>query len=273
MHAQPPADPFIGTRLPSGYRLIRKLRSGGTARIYAATREGAQGPERVAVKILRPDFVAHLELRTLFQREAEIFERIRHPHVMRVLEHGVFGSDIPHPYLVAELLLGLDLADTLSRSKTLQFSRALNIALQSAQALEHAHNASVIHGDIKPENIFLVHAPDGSEVVKLLDFSAASRRGTPGYQAPEIVRGCPLSEASDIFALGVVLYEMLLGRLPPVALGQDAPLGPPGELPRRLGHAGVAELLGHLLAMDPMARPPSMQKVCGALAKLRETTG
>lgn len=131
----------------------------------------------------------------------------------------------------------------------------------------------MIHGDLKPENIFLVHAPDGSEALKLLDFSAAQRRGTPGYQAPEIVRGAPPSRAGDLFAFGVVLYEMLLGCLPPVSEGEDPPLGTVSDLPERIAHKGIAELLMCLLAAHPAARPASAHSVANTLAALAETTG
>jgi serine/threonine protein kinase len=225
----PGAPPLVGAIVGGRYRLIQLIGSGGTGDVYLAER--LRGRERVAIKVLRAEHGATPELGRRFRREAEAAARVRHDNVLAVLE-APFERDGVLCF-VMELLVGLDLADTLAYAHTLGSARAVGIAAAAADGLAAAHAAGVIHRDVKPENIFLVHAADGREAVKLLDFgfafvpgdeaspsrhgpgrSARSALGTPEYMAPEQAQGAPAASEADVYALGVVLYEMLAGRPP-----------------------------------------------------------
>ncbi len=225
------ADALIGAVIDKRFRIIQYLGSGGVGFVYVAEglRGGLRGP-RVMVKVLRPEHQANDTLRARFHREVSATSRISDPRVLQIHDFGALPTGLP--YFVAELLVGLDLADTLSYARTLAPVRATRIALDTALALSAAHASGVVHRDVKPENIFLVHAPDGRELVKLLDFGFAwidgdpggkgsfrltTRRsavGTPEYMPAEQAAGDVAQPATDIYALGVVLFEMLAGRVP-----------------------------------------------------------
>jgi serine/threonine protein kinase len=226
------ASSLVGTVVGGRYRIIQLLGSGGTGHVYLAEsthslpplRSGVSRP-RIALKVLRPEHASRPDLVARFEREAVAAARIHHPNVLRVLETCVHAEG--ERYFAMELLVGLDLADTLARCRSLLPARATRIAAAAAAGLEAAHQAGVIHRDIKPENIFLVHEKDGREQVKLLDFGfsrlhddpAARGRptmavGTPEYMAPEQAQGADGHPSADIYSLGIVLYEMLAGRVP-----------------------------------------------------------
>jgi serine/threonine-protein kinase len=275
----PSTDPLLGALLPDGYRIFQLLGGGGTSRVYVGVAHppslaDSPAPSHVAVKVLRPELARSPELLAAFEREAETAARIRHPNVVRVLTRGALPGG--PPYLVAELLRGLDLAGTLARARPLAPRRAVHIARGVASGLEAAHREGIVHGDLKPENIFLVHAKDGSEIVKLLDFGAScsSGRGTPGYAAPELAREGNGSVASDIYSLGVVLFEMLTGRPPGSFEGkrEAAPSGSTRSLPPLASEASGLALPASLdaavaraLAVDPRDRFASMTDFRGAL--------
>jgi eukaryotic-like serine/threonine-protein kinase len=220
------ASSLVGATLGGRYRLVQLLRSGGTGDVYLGQRTTLRGeiPWRLAVKVLRAEHRGDGELVRRFRREAEAAGRVSHPNVLGVVEPP-FESDGVLCFGM-ELLVGLDLADTLAYSRTLGPARAVGIACGAAEGLAAAHAAGVVHRDVKPENIFLVHAADGREAVKLLDFGFASipgddvpsagltAVGTPEYMAPEQARGAPALPAVDVYSLGIVLYEMLAGRVP-----------------------------------------------------------
>jgi serine/threonine-protein kinase len=255
---QPATDPLLGALLPEGYRISQLLRSGGTSRVYlgVGVARAPESPEPhdegpiapVAVKILRPELARSPENLAAFEHQASVALRVSHPNVLRVLARGALPSGIP--YLVSELLRGLDLADTLARARRLAPRRAVPIARSLASGLGAAHQQGILHLDLKPENIFLVHAPDGRETPKLLDFGPPFGRGTPGYRAPEIERGAEGSVASDIYSLGVVLYEMLTGALPDSA----PPAGEPSSSVSASIPAPLRATLARALAADPLDR-------------------
>ncbi|MDI1447972.1 serine/threonine-protein kinase [Polyangium sp. 6x1] len=233
MHRESSAtsDALLGAVIDKRFRVIQYLGSGGVGHVYVAEalRGGRNGP-RVTVKVLRPEHQSNDMLRARFHREVAAATRIVDPRVLQIHDCGTLPNDLP--YFVAELLVGLDLADTLSYARTLTPARATRIAVDTAFALAAAHTSGVVHRDVKPENIFLVHAPDGRELVKLLDFGFAwidgdpggvgsfrltTRRsavGTPEYMPAEQAAGDVAQPTADIYALGVVLFEMLAGRPP-----------------------------------------------------------
>lgn len=225
-------DALVGTLLDARYRIVQHIATGGVGHLYVVEDEQARGRVKpcFAAKVLRFEHVENDVLQERFAREIAATSKVRDPHVLALLHHGRLSNGIP--YFVAELLEGMDLADTLKLRKWLAPSRAVNIAMQIAQGLATAHSVGVVHRDLKPENVFLAHHADGHENVKLLDFGLAwidgdpgevfSGRlslartgvGTPEYMSPEQAFGDVGRPSADIYALGIVLYEMLSGAVP-----------------------------------------------------------
>jgi serine/threonine-protein kinase len=235
----------------------------------------------VAVKVLRAEHRGRPDLVRRFEREAMAAARVRHPNVLEVLDTPVDRDGILS--FAMELLVGLDVADTLAYSRSLDSLRAVKIACGAAEGLGAAHAAGIIHRDVKPENIFLVHAADGREAVKLLDFGfawmpgdearagepAPAVVGTPEFMAPEQAQGAPAHPTADVYALGIVLYEMLAGRVPfsgpyPDIAHLHAERAPPPIRRAPLSPALLA-VVDRALAKDPGARFPSMAELRAAL--------
>ncbi len=217
--------PAVGTVLNGRYTLTGQLGQGGMATVFSArTPEGAT----VAVKILSEDLVSDSDQRERFQREARALFGLAHPNLLRVHDFGVVGGQLP--YLVMERLEGQPLDEVLEGG-ALEPSLALHFAAQVLSGLAHAHAHGVLHRDIKTENIFLHRTPNGP-VAKLLDFGlvkfvdgerwGAGKQittygevfGTPAYMSPEQCTGAPVDARTDVYSMGVVLYEMLTGVWP-----------------------------------------------------------
>jgi serine/threonine protein kinase len=215
------ADPLHGAVLAGRYRITSRLGRGGMSAVYLARHVVID--RLVAVKVLRRDLAADPAQRTRFLREAQAANRIQHENIVDVTDYGETSDGVL--YLVMEYLPGESLLGAVC-SGTLPVLRALDIARQIAAGIGHAHEMRVVHRDLKPDNVILVPRPRGRELVKLLDFGVAkvldepsltlNRRvfGTPGYIAPEYAAGLELSTRSDLYALGVLLYEMVTGALP-----------------------------------------------------------
>ncbi|HLV21688.1 MAG TPA: serine/threonine-protein kinase [Polyangiaceae bacterium] len=223
-------DPLLGSLAAGRYRLVRLLGEGGMGRVYLAEHEAIQ--KKVALKVLRNEFSARTEIVTRFQQEAISASRIKHPNVLDVFDFGQLedGSF----FLAMEFLEGNDLADELSRVHQVHPRRAVRVAVQVCRALGAAHSRGVIHRDMKPENVFLHRTDDGDEIVKILDFGIALLRrpeegggdakrrltragmifGTPEYMAPEQAAGRSIDQRVDTYAVGVILFEMLVGTVP-----------------------------------------------------------
>ena len=218
---------LIGTEI-EGYRLISLLGQGGMASVFAATRLGADFEQQVAVKLLRRNLHSELEQR-LFQRERQALASLEHPNIARLLDGGVTDAGVP--YLVMELVQGVDLL-TFARQRNLSLRARLALFAQVCDAVNAAHRALFVHRDIKPGNIMV----NKSGQAKLLDFGIAkilNEQGeqtstqtatfaplTPEYAAPEQFDGSPITTATDVFGLGIVLHELLIGVRPERALGQ-----------------------------------------------------
>jgi eukaryotic-like serine/threonine-protein kinase len=281
----------VGTILAGRYRIIQVLGSGGMGHVYLAERRPPG--DRVAVKVMRAERRRNASLVARFEREASAASRIHHPNVLEA--HEVERLPDGSLCFAMELLVGLDLADTLAYQRVLGAARAVGVASGIAEGLAAAHAAGVIHRDVKPENVFLVHAPDGREVVKLLDFGfawmpgdetrdpapASGDRavvGTPEYIAPEQARGAPAAPGADIYSLGIVLYEMLAGRVPfagtyPAIAELHASRPPPPLGQRRPGvvvSRALEAVVERGLAKDPADRFPTATAFRDALRAVPE---
>jgi serine/threonine protein kinase len=217
-----------------------------------------------------------------FEREAVAAARIHHPNVLAIegVEAHEEGDGERPRFFVMELLVGLDLADTLAFTGALGPARSVRVAVGAALGLGAAHAAGVVHRDVKPENLFLVHAPDGREQVKVLDFGFSHLPGdggeargrvvgTPEYMAPEQSRGAPADPRADVYSLGVVLYEMLAGRVPFVGEYPEVAQRHARERPPPLLRSSVPVELDAVvrkaLEKAPEARFPSMEAFRAAL--------
>jgi serine/threonine-protein kinase len=211
----------LGTTMAGKYRLDALLGSGGMGFVYRAFHVLLE--RDVALKVLRPEFAVNEESTARFLAEARAANTVRHPHVVDVLDVDVDASGVP--FIVQEFLQGETLASRLEAQGRLSIVDTLDLLTPIAAALAHAHARSIVHRDIKPENIFLSEV-QGGLVPKLLDFGIAQSlreefqsddviAGTPAYMAPELVIDPEERDLrSDLWSLGVVLFECLTGRLP-----------------------------------------------------------
>ncbi len=207
----------IGTVIADRYEVLDRIADGGMSTVYRARRR-ADGLI-VALKILRPQYAADREFIERFAREARAAETLAHPNIVQVLESGRDGETY---FIAMEYVNGLDLKGHLRRVGRLEPADAERIARSVCEALDYAHRQGIIHRDVKPQNILI--APDGT--VKVADFGIARALaavtitqpgevlGTVQYLSPEQTRGAAVGRTSDLYSLGIVLYEMLTGRLP-----------------------------------------------------------
>ncbi len=205
--------------------LEKKLAEGGMGSVWVADHLTLK--TRVAVKFVRSEFGKDKDAMARFEREATAVARIKSPHIVQVLDYGR-SEAAGQPFIVMELLDGEDLATRIDRDGPLPLAYVANVLTQAAKAIGKAHQAGIVHRDIKPDNVFLVD-PEGDVFVKLLDFgiakwteptlssmtSTGSMMGTPHYMAPEQMTSAKdVAPASDIWALGVVAYNALTAQVP-----------------------------------------------------------
>jgi serine/threonine-protein kinase len=209
-------DTSDGALFDGRYRIIRRLGQGGMARVFLAQDESLH--RQVAIKVLADRHSDDPHFIERFQREARAAARLNHPNIVQVYDQSQGGMS----YIVQEYVEGETLKDLIRRESPLDPRRAITIALQILAALRIAHQQGVVHRDVKPQNILM--QPDGK--VKVADFGIASAGGdtemteagsivgTAQYLAPEQARGLTVGPPADLYALGIVLYEMLSGRVP-----------------------------------------------------------
>ena len=277
----PTIDDLDGQPFAGRYQLGRTLGEGGFGVVYSA--QDRHQEQNVVIKLLRPKFFEGSDQLALFLREARALSMIDDPAVVRFSD---FGHDEAGRIFVAmERLSGQDLAQLLIAEKRLSPSRAVSIADGMLRGLTATHNSGLLHRDIKPSNIFLAQTPDGSEVVKLIDFGIAVDRseaidftgegkviGTLPYMAKEQIRALPMGPPADLFAVGVVLWKMLTGVLPMPELPAIAAVGRrlhSGTPPIRECHDDVpvklAQVIDQALATEADDRFPDAEAMRAAL--------
>ncbi|HYU34019.1 MAG TPA: tetratricopeptide repeat-containing serine/threonine-protein kinase [Thermoanaerobaculia bacterium] len=278
-----------GTLVAERYRIVRFIARGGMGEVYEV--EDLELRERVALKTVRPE-VAHDEMAIeRFKREIQLARRVTHPNVCRIFDvshHRPDGNAAGVIFLTMELLQGETLAERLRRTGPLPPHAALPIVRQVSDALNAAHQVGVVHRDLKPGNVILAEGRGGVRAV-VTDFGLARREkgedaqgltltgaagvvGTPAYLAPEQVEGKPATPAVDIYALGIVLYEMLTGTVPflgdsalstAVKRLQEAPPSPRVHVPGLAANWEAAIL--RCLAREPAARFATAPELVEAL--------
>ena len=271
-------DPLLGTLFAGRFRVAELIGSGGMATVYRAEHDVMH--RQVALKLLHRDLLADLKIMARFQIEARAACRVVHPNVTGVYDFG--HSEEGLPYLVMEYVEGPTLAAVLEREGPLGPARALAVLVQVAEGMAAAHEAAVIHRDLKPNNIVL---QDGDRV-KILDFGLAkiispdappslstvgSTFGTPEYMSPEQISGDRVDHRTDIYSFGVLAYQLLAGRLPfsgalmeVLTAHLDEPPPPlDGSIPPR-----AAELVLDCLRKRAADRPGRAAELAAALRQI-----
>jgi serine/threonine protein kinase len=297
------ASALLGQRI-GNYRIERELGRGGMGVVYLAVH--AQINQQAAIKVLAATLAADPAHRARFLREAQASSRVRHDGLVRVFDYGEIAGG--PPYIMMEYLAGDQLRkQMLPRGRRMQLAEALRIIQQIATALDAAHASGIVHRDLKPENVMLLSelAPQGGMRCKVLDFGIArfveapdlalrataeltdvptvasqllsAGLGTPGYMSPEHFTGqTPIDSRSDVYALGVMLYEMLCGQLPFTSEGERLAMEQVFQIaprPRDLAHGlpgPIDELIGEMLAKAPEMRP-SMAEVAARIDSVLAT--
>lgn len=216
---------LIGAVLDERYQIQSLLGEGGMGAVYRAVQP--EGPP-VAIKVLHEELGGAAELRERFEREARALFGLEHPHILHVIDFGITEG---RPYLVMELLAGKSL-DALIEEESLHPEQAFDLATQVLEGLAFAHQSGVLHRDLKTENVFVTHDANGRPIAKLLDFGLAkftdderwgssakltvqgSIFGTPAYMPPEQCAGAPVDARGDVYAIGVILFELFTGEWP-----------------------------------------------------------
>ncbi|HSN13533.1 MAG TPA: serine/threonine-protein kinase, partial [Anaeromyxobacteraceae bacterium] len=225
--AEAPGD-YIGRVIADRYRLIARIGEGGMGSVYKA--EHTRMGKALALKILHGDFSSDSTAVDRFRAEAQIVSRLSHPHTIGVFDFGEIERSGGF-YLAMEYVPGKDVATVLRESGPIAEARAAEIGQQVLGSLAEAHDAGIVHRDMKPGNVMLMQTRSGEDFVKVLDFGIAKLRdegsstaasttvagaivGTPTYLAPEQARGLPVDARADLYAVGCLLYELVSGGPP-----------------------------------------------------------
>jgi len=273
------------------YRIVREIGRGGAGTVFLARRDDAGVQVPFALKVLRRDFLRGTSNRS-FHRELRVLARLDHPHIARLLDWGTIPGGLF--YLALEYVDGLPITHYCGAMR-IHIKGRIGLLLQVCAAVEHAHRHLIVHRDLKPSNILVTAAADDSPAkVKLLDFGIASELDstqattmlgsalTPAYASPEQIAGRSVTVASDVYSLGLLLYELLAGQLPgsgepdPVHARLEGSLQPPS---RRAGlsEAPAHEIAGDLdsivlktLQAEPERRYPSVEQLAADLRRYLE---
>jgi serine/threonine protein kinase len=278
-------DRYVGRTIKGRYQIIKKLGEGGMGAVYLA--EQISMARRVAIKVLQGNYASDDEFIGRFRREARLAASLNHPYIVTV--HDFDQGEDGLLFIAMEYVDGQPLTNIIRRDGPLDIGRAVRLGVQIAEGLEAAHRTGVIHRDIKPDNIMVVGEED-VEKVKLMDFGIARLRdtgsmsrltragvimGTPAYMAPEQAEGAEVSERTDVYALGIVLYEMLSGSVPFRASTPGAVLvkqirEAPLELRklRREVPSAVERVVMQALEKEPEKRQRDMREIAQGLKKV-----
>ena len=214
-------DPLIGTTIDARYRVKSRLGEGGMGMVYQAW--DPQRREDVAIKVLKADYLRDENIRRRFMHEARIIANLEHPNAVRMHNFGQMPDG--NFYMVMEHLKGESLAERLAY-KFLTYGEIFNLIPPICDVLAEAHEKGVVHRDLKPENIFIVTDEQGREHSKLIDFGVSKNLarqtltqtgtlwGTPAYMSPEQARGDAVGAGADIYAMAIILFELICGHLP-----------------------------------------------------------
>lgn len=252
------------------YQVIEEIGRGGYAIVYKA--HDRETGTVIALKTIRPIAPRPDEVRERFRREAELVSRLNHPNTVRVFDAG-YDNEF---YLAMEYLQGYALSEILDGVRGISPRRALAIATGVLESLTEAHAQGIVHRDLKPENVFLVQRPDGSELVKVLDFGIAKlihddekmpaltlkgrAMGTPTYMSPEQAKGGKVTAHSDIYSVAVLMYEMLCG-VPPFQgeTAMDIMLKHVNERPPGLTVSGLQESVIDRAVLKALTKAPDQR--------------
>ena len=280
---------LVGQVLADRYHIMKKLGEGGMGQVYLA--EHVKMGRRSAIKVMNPSMVHDPEAVARFNREAANASRISDSHVCAIYDFGETADGLI--YLAMEFVEGEPLTELLTREGALPVARAADICIQVAAALQAAHDLGIVHRDLKPDNIMLTRSRDGADAVKVVDFGLAKAVGgegggqkvtrtglvvgTPEFLSPEQLSGDKLDGRSDVYSLGLVLFNMLTGTLPfPADSVQEAMIkrltDEPAELievrPDLHFPPGLQQTLDTALARSPVDRYQSAAKFAHDLASI-----
>ncbi len=277
----PDVHALVGRELAAGKLVVEELVGvGGMGAVYRARHK--QLDKHLAVKVLHARFRDDLAFCARFHAEALAVSQLDHPNVVRILDYGQEPDGLL--YLAMDFLSGVELSEVLQLNGTLPLPRIVDIALQVSAGLGHAHARGMVHRDVKPSNIILVKADDDEgrtvDLAKVCDFGIASHAGarelvgTPAYMSPEQCSGAEVDGRSDVYSLGVILYELATGQLPfnsddaakVIEMHLGAPPPPPSLI--RPVDARLEKLILRMLAKQASQRPQSMRDLRAELRGL-----
>ncbi|MEO8702541.1 MAG: protein kinase [Kofleriaceae bacterium] len=282
------APTLVGQVLDGRYKIVRKLGEGGMGEVYAADHVHIE--KRFAIKLLRPEIISNPEAVSRFRQEARSSSSIGHRNIIAIEDFGTTSDG--RVYMCMELLNGAALNDLITTPQPVD--RLLNILIQTGHGLAAAHAKGIVHRDMKPENVFVTIGPNGEDIPKLLDFGIAKVSGndgqnnltrtgtifgTPFYMAPEQALGNPVDARTDIYAVGVIMYEVFAGSLPFQGesfmgiLTQHITTEPESVAARaqkagRMLPPGLADIITRCMQKNPAQRFSTMDELVNALVNI-----
>ena len=287
------SDSWLGREVAGRYLIHERLGEGGMGVVYVA--EHLHLKKRVAFKVIHPELAAREELLLRFKREALATGQLDHPHIAAAIDFGELEGG--GAFIVMPLVRGRSLQAELDETGAFDVRRVARLGAQIADALSAAHAVGIVHRDLKPDNVLLERRSDGSEAVKVLDFGVASLAGqpggksvdarpltqagtilgTPGYMSPEQATAGEVDHRTDLYALGVIMWELCRGErlfdgddITQIFAKQFKSLPPALELGMQASSRELSQVVARLLAWDKSARPNSASEVRELLRRIAE---